>query len=191
MSGSFQRYASCLLSAGFVILTVAMIAPLDLQGQDVISLGVSPLQGAEKDGATVIREQGGEWITLREGSGTFVCIADDPSDDRFRATCYHKSLEPYMARGRELREQGVDGAENVQKRREEIASGTLEMPRYGLLFQINAPGGWSGDAPTANRRTVIYVPYAQSEDLGLPTSPSEGPWFMHSGLATAHIMISG
>ena len=191
MSGSFQRYVSCLLLAGFVILMVAMITPLDLRGQDVISLGVSPLQDAEKDGATVIREQGGEWVILREGSGTFVCIADDPSDDRFRATCYHKSLDSYMARGRELRKQGIDGAENVQKRREEIAAGTLEMPSYGLLFQINAPGDWSGDTTTANRRTVIYVPYAQSEDLGLPTSPSDGPWFMHSGLATAHIMISG
>ena len=191
MSGYFRTYTNRLLSAGVVILTVAIIVPLDLRGQDVISLGVSPLQDTEKNGATVIREQGGAWVTLREGSGTFVCIADDPSDDRFRATCYHKSLEPYMARGRELREQGIDGAENVQKRRDEIAAGTLEMPSYGLLFQINGPGDWSGDAATANRRTVIYVPYAESEDLGLPTSPSDGPWFMHSGLATAHIMISG
>ena len=117
MFGSFQRCASRLLSAGFVVFTVAMITPPGLRGQEVISLSVSPLQDAEKDGATVIRDQGGEWVTLREGSGTFVCIADDLSDDRFRATCYHKSLEPYMARGRELRKQGIDGAENVQKRR--------------------------------------------------------------------------
>ena len=191
MFGSFQRCASRLLSAGVVVFTVAMITPPGLRGQEVISLSVSPLQDAEKDGATVIRDQGGEWVTLREGSGTFVCIADDPSDDRFRATCYHKSLDSYMARGRELRKQGIDGAENVQKRREEIAAGTLEMPSYGLLFQINAPGDWSGDTTTANRRTVIYVPYAQSEDLGLPTRPSDGPWLMHSGLATAHIMIAG
>ena len=80
MFGSFQRCASRLLSAGFVVFTVAMITPPGLRGQDVISLSVSPLQDAEKDGATVIRDQGGEWVTLREGSGPFGCIADDPSD---------------------------------------------------------------------------------------------------------------
>ena len=191
MSRSSRTYANRFLSAVVVMLTVAMITPLDVRGQDAISLGVSPLQGAEKDGATVIQEQGGEWVTLREGSGTFVCIADDPSDDRFRATCYHKSLEPYMARGRELRKEGIDGRENIDKRREEVGAGTLEMPSHGTLFQVNGPEDWSGDVSTANRRTVIYIPYAKSEDLGLPTSPSEGPWFMHSGLATAHIMISG
>ena len=67
MFGSFQRCVSRLLSAGFVVFTVAMIIPSGLRGQDAISLSVSPLQDAEKDGATVIRDQGGEWVTLREG----------------------------------------------------------------------------------------------------------------------------
>ena len=50
----------------------------------------------------------GTLVTLREGTNDLICLADKPGDDRFHAACYHKSLEPYMARGRELRAEGVD-----------------------------------------------------------------------------------
>ena len=32
-----------------------------------------------------------------------VCLADDPKQDGFSAACYHKDLDPFMGRGRELK----------------------------------------------------------------------------------------
>ena len=44
----------------------------------------------------------GEVITLRKGTNDLICLADDPADKSFSVACYHKDLEPFMARGREL-----------------------------------------------------------------------------------------
>jgi hypothetical protein len=46
----------------------------------------------------------GEFVTLREGDNEIV-LADNPKQDGFSAACYHKDLEPFMARGRVLREE--------------------------------------------------------------------------------------
>ncbi|MCG8466818.1 MAG: hypothetical protein MJB57_01215 [Gemmatimonadetes bacterium] len=179
-------------SAIAVIIGSALGAELrPVAAQEDIELAVSMLREEDRAGATVHQNQGGEWVTLREGTGTFVCLADTPGDDSFRATCYHKSLEPYMERGRALRAEGIDGRDNIGKRLEEIEAGQLEMPSYATLIQINGPVGWSGDPATVRRRTVIYVPGATAEDVGLPTTPSDGPWLMNAGTGNAHIMISG
>lgn len=45
----------------------------------------------------------GQLVTLRAGTNDLVCLADDPRDEAFSVACYHKDLEPFMARGRELR----------------------------------------------------------------------------------------
>jgi hypothetical protein len=37
----------------------------------------------------------------------FTCLASDPAVARFHVACYHHSLEPFMACGRALREQGI------------------------------------------------------------------------------------
>lgn len=170
---------------------LALVAPGGLSPQDPVALAVTPLDGAQAAAATVIAQRGGEWVTLREGDGAFTCIADDPTDERFQAACYHDSLEPYMARGRELRAEGMGGRASIERRWEEIRSGELRMPSYGVLHQVFAERGWSGDMTAANRLTVIYVPDARAEDLGLPTSRSPGPWLMYPGEPTAHIMIPG
>jgi hypothetical protein len=47
----------------------------------------------------------GEFVTLREGDNEFIVLADNPKQDGFSAACYHKDLEPFMARGRALREE--------------------------------------------------------------------------------------
>ncbi|HSM64226.1 MAG TPA: hypothetical protein VK833_09845, partial [Gillisia sp.] len=41
----------------------------------------------------------GEFVTLREGDNQFIVLADNPKQDEFNAACYHKDLEPFMARG--------------------------------------------------------------------------------------------
>jgi hypothetical protein len=174
----------------------ALLLPATLQSQEAMKVAdlekaVLPLPVAERSGATVIVVEDNEARVVREGGGEFVCIADDPSDDRFQAACYHESLEPYMARGRELRKAGVTGQATIQKRWEEIEAGTLTMPERAMLHQVFAAAGWDGTPETANRLTVIYIPYATAEELGLPAGGAEGPWVMFPGSPTAHIMISG
>ena len=59
-------------------------------------------------------------VTLRQGSNDLVCLADDPRDKAFSVACYHKDLEPFMARGRELVSQGVTGQQREELRWKEI-----------------------------------------------------------------------
>ncbi|HEX5667661.1 MAG TPA: hypothetical protein VFX73_02595, partial [Chitinophagaceae bacterium] len=47
----------------------------------------------------------GDFTVLRKGSNEIICIADDPKQKGFSVSCYHKDLEPFMARGRELKVQ--------------------------------------------------------------------------------------
>ena len=48
----------------------------------------------------------GEFIVLRNGENEMVCLADDPAQPGLNVSCYHKSLEPFMIRGRELKKEG-------------------------------------------------------------------------------------
>lgn len=140
---------------------------------------------------------GSELATLREGSNELLCLADEPSDDRFEVSCYHRDLEPFMARGRELREQGLEGGEVDSVRFAEIESGELSYPDHpAALFTLAAPTApddpAAGEPPEESRRlTVLYVPRATAEQLGLPGEPSGGlPWLMEQGRLDAHVMIS-
>lgn len=178
------------------LLLALLVAPQTAVAQDGMKVAdidraVLPLPASERASATVVVVEDNDARTVREGTGDFICIADAPGDDRFQAACYHSSLEPYMARGRALRKQGMTGRESIAKRQEEITAGTLEMPAHGMLHQIFAGADWDGDVATANRLTVIYIPFATAEELGLPDGRADGPWLMFSGSSTAHIMISG
>jgi hypothetical protein len=134
-------------------------------------------------------------ITLRQGTGEMICLADDPSDKRWAVACYHKDLEPFMARGRELKLQGVPRGQEDSVRLAEIKAGKLKMPDGPrLLYNLAAPGD-SVDATTGLARgasglPVVYVPYATPETTGLSAKPGNGqPWLMYPGLPWAHIMI--
>lgn len=179
-----------LLSCAVLIYSDTAAAQTDEQ----IALAVLPLPESDRAGAMVLGYDGDALVTLRKGTGPFICLADRPGDERFQAACYHRSLEPYMARGRELRAQGMDSRASLEKRWEEIDAGTLEMPRHpAALHQLFG----NPDTVTPNslegltRLTVIYVAYATEEQMGLPTTPGGGvPWLMFSGKPTAHVMIS-
>ena len=184
------RHLSAVVAAWIPLVSLAATA--DLAAQDAIALAVAPIPSeAESATAKVIQKQGEEWVTLREGSGPFICIADDASANGFHAACYHDSLEPYMARGRALAAQGIAGRENVELRMAEIEAGTLEMPRYAFLHAIYAGEGWAGEMDDVQRhQTVIYTPFATAEDVGLPTSATRGAWLMGAGTANSHVMIT-
>jgi len=139
----------------------------------------------------------GEFVTLKEGTNEFICLADNPNKEGFSAACYHKSLEPFMARGRELKAAGKNHQEIFEIREEEVKSGKLEMGKAGSTLHIYFGDNKQYDAgtktvPGAIYRYVVYMPWATSESTGLPENPiaPNHPWIMNPGTHKAHIMIS-
>jgi len=139
----------------------------------------------------------GEFVTLKEGDNEFICLADNPNLDGFNAACYHKDLEPFMARGRELRSEGKTGKEIFDIREEEVKSGKLVMGKAGSTLHIYFGSETLYDPETsvvvgAQYRYVVYMPWATSESTGLPAVPMESnhPWIMNPGTHKAHIMIT-
>jgi hypothetical protein len=146
-------------------------------------------------GATVLGyDEAGKVVTLRQGTNDLVCLADNPSEASFSVACYHKDLEPFMARGRELAAQGVTGRQRSEIRFKEIESGTLAMSREPRTLYVLTGKGFDaamGQVVEAYLRWVIYVPFATPESLGISTRAAPGaPWLMDGGTAGAHIMIS-
>jgi len=149
----------------------------------------------KRAGAKVLGWDGGaKVVTLREGSNELICLADNPKIEGFNVACYHKDLDPFMARGRELTAQGItDDKTRDTTRFKEIDDKKLSIPKDGFLTVMT---GKSFDAATgqvaeAYTRWVVYVPYATAATTGLPTKPAPGvPWLMDPGTAGAHIMIS-
>jgi hypothetical protein len=186
-----------------LLLTVSLLATTA-----AAALGQSPAVDAQIAGAvmaapadqraaaTVIGvDAEGRSTTVRQGTGYLVCLADDPRQDGFSVACYHKDLEPFMARGRELATAGTKGRGPTEDvRYKEIEAGTLPMPKEARLLTIvqgSAFDATTGTVVDAYTRWVIYTPYATAESTGLPTTPGPGaPWLMFPGTAGAHIMIS-
>ncbi len=162
---------------------------------DQIAAAVLAAPAEYRGGAAVLGYNAeGALVTLREGSNEMVCLADDPSNESFSVACYHRDLEPYMARGRELVAQGVTGKERNAVRWKEIEEGKLAMPREPRTLYVLTGTGFdagSGKATDSYLRWVIYVPFATPESTGLSTKPSDNaPWLMFAGTAGAHIMIN-
>ena len=138
----------------------------------------------------------GELIVLREGSNLLVCLADDPSKEGISVSCYVKSLEPFMKRGRELTTEGKNAMEKRTIRGQEVTEGKLKMPTepsmtyiyYGSEEDYDPK---TGDLKNGQFRYVIYTPFATPESTGLPIAPhAKGmPWLMDPGTFRAHIMI--
>jgi hypothetical protein len=137
----------------------------------------------------------GSLTTLREGTNSLICLADDPNSEGWSVACYHDSVEPYMARGRELRAEGItDAGEVAQLRWAEADAGTLAMPETPATLYVMTGDGFdveTGTVENAYLRWVIYTPWATPESTGLsPQPPGPGaPWLMFPGTAGAHIMI--
>ena len=184
----------------FVLLAIAPFAvsaqsaePLPSAVQ--VAAAVLPLPAQYRQDATVLGYQAGkkELVSLRAGKNPYICLADDPADDRFHVACYHNSLEPFMLRGRELRAQGVTNVDSA--RYAEINSGKLKMaPGPAALFSLTARGkpDATGVTPGGRPLYVLYVPFATAESTGLPTTApgANTPWLMMPGTPKAHIMFT-
>ncbi len=149
-----------------------------------------------REGATVLGYgTDGAVKIVRKGTNDLICLADAPQKKGFQAACYHKELDPYMARGRALRTEGVtDGAKNRETRWKEIDEGKLAMPKQPrTLYVLHGKGfdAEKGEVTEPYLRWVIFTPYATPESTGLSTSPGpSAPWLMFPGTAGAHIMIN-
>lgn len=173
------------------IATAAEVPPPPVQIAGAVLAAPAEL----RDGAAVLGyNEKGELIKIREGKNELVCLATDPAKTAFNVACYHKDLEPFMARGRELLAQKVTGAKRNEVRFKEVEDGKLPMPKEPRTLYVLT--GTSYD-PAANKvqdsylRWVLYVPFATPQSTGLSTKASDSaPWLMSPGTAGAHIMIS-
>ncbi|NHE55328.1 hypothetical protein [Cyclobacterium plantarum] len=177
----FHAEAQQIPSKAMQIKTAVLAAPEDL-----------------RDGAMVYGyDAGGTWTVLREGSNELVCIADDPQAEGFNVACYHKDLEPFMERGRELKKEGKNFKEIFDTRENEAKAGTLKMPKEGAtLYALTAAAedydAMQGEVKNTYLRYVVYIPWATQESTGLALKPEAPgmPWIMDPGTHRAHIMIN-
>jgi hypothetical protein len=192
------RIAATLLALPFVLVqcqpatTQAQMAPAGEQ----IAAAVQAAPADLRDGARVLGfDADGAWVELRSGSNDLVCLADNPGQEGWNVACYHSSLDPFMAMGRDLRAQGMDSGDIRTRRNEAADSGELAMPERPAALYVMTGDGFdsaTGEAQKGFVRYVLYTPYATTETTGLASAPSGPlqPWLMFPGTAGAHVMIT-
>jgi hypothetical protein len=152
----------------------------------------------KRDSATVYGyNANGDFVLLREGANEMICLADDPKRPGFSVACYHRDLQPFMQRGRDLRKMGKTQQEIFATREKEAKSGELIMPKQPTTLYVYSAkkedyNTKTGEVKNGYLRYVIYVPFATTQSTGLSDKPEvEGmPWLMDPGTHGAHIMIS-
>jgi hypothetical protein len=163
-----------------------------------IKMAVLAAPEDKREGAMVYGyDEKKELVVLRKGSNEMVCITDDPDVKGVNVSCYHKDLDPFMARGRTLKKEGKGHQEIFELREKEVKSGKLSMPKHPSTLFVFSGSDENYDAKTGEvkdgkLRYVIYIPYATSESTGLPLQPEAPgmPWIMNPGTHGAHIMIN-
>lgn len=178
-----------LISAG----TFAQIPPADIQIKTALLAAPSDKRA---DAMVYGFNTKGEFVVLRKGSNEFICIADDPKAAGLSVSCYHKDLEPFMARGRALKAQSKTFKEVFDIREAEAKSGKLKMPKQAANLQVFAAdaenyNATTGEVTKGHYRYVVYIPWATAASTGLPSKPEVAgmPWIMDPGTHRAHIMI--
>ncbi len=186
-----------IVTAAFLLATVGTLEGQTPPASEQIAGAVQAAPVMDRATATVFGFRAdGSMTTLREGSNALICLADDPNRDGWNVACYHTSLDPFMARGRELRGEGVtDSGELARRRWAEADAGTLAMPEEPAALYVLAADGFdaaTGSVENGALRWVIYTPWATQESTGLSPQPSApgAPWLMFPGTAGAHIMIT-
>lgn len=189
--------AACIVSVSVAQAGFAQPSPHALSPALRIAAAVSSAPPAMRAGATVMDyDSTGKLVTVREGTGLLVCLADNPLGKSFHVACYDRELEPFMARGRALRAQHTSDDETDSIRAREIRSGKLAMPRHPTaLYQYVAArdsvDGAAGVIHGASYLYIVYMPFATPATTGFPAQPLDdgGPWLMYPGKPWAHLMI--
>lgn len=185
-------YAFLLVTPSLLVAQTA-IPSADIQ----IKSAVLAAPEEQRDGAMVYGySPSGDFVVLRKGTNNVICLADDPQQKGFSVACYQKDLDPFMARGRELKKEGKSYKEVFDIREAEVKSGQLKIPQGAVLFVYYGPDevfdATTGSVTGATLRSVVYIPYATAESTGLPLKPPAPgmPWIMDPGTHRAHIMIN-
>jgi hypothetical protein len=152
----------------------------------------------KRDSATVYGySDKNEFVLLRQGTNELICLADDPSENGFSVACYHRDLQPFMQRGRDLRKMGKSHEQVFDIREKEAKSGELIMPKQPSTLYVYSAKDSSynkstGEVKDGYLRSVIYIPYATVQSTGLSEKPAAPgmPWIMFPGTHSAHIMIN-
>ena len=180
-----------------VALTVTPLVAQSPDPAEQIAAALLAAPEALRDGAGVLGYSAtGAVVALQESTNGLVCLAPAPGAALWSVACYHKSLEPYMARGRALRAEGIIGeGERNAIRWREMAEGTLKKPEpMAVLYVLHGNGfdAASGEVTNPFLRWVFYLPGATAASTGLPTVPSGpgAPWLMFPGTQGAHIMMT-
>src|SRR5882724_11007752 len=152
-----------------VVLFMGLLAQGSVHALDVappadqIASAILAAPKERRSEATVLGYNGrGEVVTLRKGSNNLICLADDPADKSFSVACYHKDLEPFMARGRELAADGSKGKDRHELRWKEVEQGKVPIPREPRLLYVLTGSGYNaakGEVTDAYLRWVVYTPY--------------------------------
>lgn len=188
----------------FCLLSICCLLNLTSCAQEIpnkeaqIALAIKAAPDGMREGATVYGfDAANALVKIQEGTGTMVCLADDPQKDGINIACYHRDLEPFMARGRALRAEGKSREEIFDMRENEVKAGTLKMPETNATLHILYGKTATYDATNdslagAKYRSVVYIPYATTESTGLPDKPivPGAAWIMDPGTHRAHIMIT-
>ena len=171
-----------------------VVPPADMQ----IKLATMAAPDDKRDGAMVYGYSNkNEFTILRKGTNELVCLTNDPTGKGFSVACYHRDLEPFMARGRALKQQGKKSAEIAEIREKEVKAKKLKMPAHPSSLYVYSAKDEDYDASTGEvkngyLRSVVYIPYATAQSTGLPLKPAAPgmPWIMDPGTHRAHIMIN-
>jgi hypothetical protein len=183
-----------LIAALAALAALPAVAAAQPPAAQQIAAAVLPLPTEFRASATVLGYGAdGTLGTLRGGAGPYVCLAADPKRADFHVACYHRSLEPFMARGRALRAQGITGERVDSARFAEAKAGTLRMPTQAAALYSLTGGSFdpaTNTAAGARPLYVVYMPGATPESTGIPAQPAQGtPWLMFPGTPKAHIMF--
>jgi hypothetical protein len=186
-----KPHVAFLIAAPFAF--TAILAAQVASPEDQIASSILAAPKERRAAATVLGyNDKNEVVTLRKGTNDLICLADDPAVKGLSVACYHKDLEPFMARGRELAAQ-YKGKERHEQRWKEVDDGKVKMPREPRMLYVLTGTSFDsakGEIVDSYLRWVIYSPYATPESTGLSTTASNAPWLMYPGTAGAHIMIS-
>jgi hypothetical protein len=161
-----------------------------------IAAAVLPLPDSMRAGAAVLGYSNGKLVRLRAGSNEMICLADNPAQKGFETSCYHRALEPFMARGRALRASGVTERHAIDSLRlADVRSGRLVMPKgpamlASLFAESDSFDPAAGRPEKSSMLHVIYLPYATAASSGISAAPAKDrPWLMYGGKPWAHVML--
>ena len=186
--------AATLLGSGH--LTLRAQQPPSIQpAAEQIAAAITALPAELRADASVLGySPAGKLVSLRDGKNDMICLAPAPAAKGFHSACYHRAMEPFMARGRELRAQGVKDPQVDTVRFAEVKAGKIKMPAQpSMLYQIF--GGKfdsaTGTVTGGKLLYVTYIPFATTATTGITSNPSDkSPWLMYPGTPKAHIMFS-